>query len=119
MSGNNRWAGTAFREEVVDYLREQGYPDAQRSRPTAVKPSEHMREDLPDLLGVPDLAMMCRTRGEDRSTPLLLARSSAESHGLPFYGYALQRRGRDVEDSYYVTDLSNLVRMLGVINPAS
>ncbi len=119
MSGNNRWAGTAFREEVVDYFREQGYPDAQRSRTTAVKPSEHMREDLPDVLGVPNLALMVRTRGVDLSTPLLLAKSSAESHGLAHFGFVLQRRGRGVEHSYFTTELSNLLSMLSAINAGS
>jgi hypothetical protein len=115
MSGENRWAGSAYRDRVVDYLQASGYVDAERSLSTAVRVSEHLREDLPDIVGVPDLALMCSSSATHVSEPLVLAKSSAEAHGLKFYGYAKDRRGRTASGSYFVTELGCLVDLLDAI----
>jgi hypothetical protein len=98
----NRWRSHAYQAEVSLFLRDWGFLDARPSR----------RDDPGDLAGVPGCVLTVRApeRVELSASLDAVVRAAQASHRAT--GAAiLARRGRPVDESYVVLQLSDFADM--------
>lgn len=105
MTNTNKARGTAFETAVVNYLREHGYPDAERR-------ALHGKHDRGDLIGVP-WAVECKNHSRlDLAGWVAQARAEAVNAGAPVGVVVHKARGRGVADSYVTLTLADFVRLM-------
>ena len=97
--------GTAFERQVADWLKDNGFPDADRSVLRGNK-------DRGDIIG---LACWClelkATRQIDLAGALDEAAREAKNLGTEFYAAVIKRRRKSVAAAYVVMPLKTFVRL--------
>ena len=101
--------GSAFEREVVRYLQEHGFADAERAY-GAGRP-----EDIGDVVGVPGVTVECKAA---RSIDLAAFVDEAERERLnarqPYGVAVVKRRGKSTGQSYVVLSLEAFTRLAAV-----
>jgi hypothetical protein len=99
--------GSRFEVAVVNWLRDNGYPQAARTLAGA-------SEDRGDISGVGHCVLECKCAARiDLAGWLAEARLEAENAGLPRFAVIAKRRGiADVAESYAVLPLWLLAELL-------
>ncbi|KQX68824.1 hypothetical protein ASD06_17150 [Angustibacter sp. Root456] len=104
---SNKAATARFRDDVIDYLRRHGHPEAAR-RPEPKEPTPADRLALPAgsiVLDAPWTILVRNERTMDLSGALTSAAKAAAHDGHQLYGCIQHRRGRSVEDAYVTMPL--------------
>ena len=101
--------GSAFERDVVHYLQEHGFPDAERAY-GAGRP-----EDIGDVVGIPGVCCECKAHAR-----LELAQwvDETERERLnarqPFGVVIAKRRGKSTDNAYVVMSLEAFARFAAV-----
>lgn len=97
--------GTRFEVRVRDYLRENGFPQAERI------PSEGAK-DRGDIAGVPFVLECKATKREDLAEAMKEARKEMENAGKPGFAVVRPSRGRPIEEAFATVPLWLLARLM-------
>lgn len=106
MTNPNKARGTRFENAVRDFLRKEGLPEAHRLASRGPR-------DEGDIGGFEEVAIECKDwKSPDLTLFAELARRKAAHAGKPFGVTVFKRRRRPVGDSYVLTTLDQLARLL-------
>jgi Holliday junction resolvase len=101
--------GSQFERDIAAYLREHGFPDAERAY-GAGRP-----EDIGDVVGIPGITVECKAC---RTIDLAGFVDEAERERLnarqPYAVAIVKRRNKGVDRSYVVMDLEAFSRLMAV-----
>jgi Holliday junction resolvase len=99
--------GSTFERDVVHFLQEHGFPDAERAYGVG-RP-----EDVGDVVGVPGITIECKAT---KSIDLARFVDEAESERLnarqPFGVAIVKRRNKPTSAAYVVMALESFVRLV-------
>ena len=96
-----------FERDVVRYLQEHGFPDAERAY-GAGRP-----EDVGDIAGVPGVTVECKaTKSIDLAGFVDEAERERLNARQPYGVAVVKRRGRSAADSYVVCNLATFARLV-------
>jgi hypothetical protein len=99
--------GSQFERDVVRYLQEHGFPDAERAY-GAGRP-----EDVGDIAGVPGVTVECKaTKSIDLAGFVDEAERERLNARQPYGVAVVKRRGRSAADSYVVCNLATFARLV-------
>lgn len=113
MVTSNKGRGYAFRNEVILYLRDNGFPAARRPPETkSLNYREWVANNCGDILGLPITVNVSAAKSLDISGHLDVAAQQAARAGNELYACISARRARSIEDSYCSMPLSVFVRVL-------
>ena len=102
----SRDKGTRFESEVVDYLKERGFPHAERRALGG-------HRDRGDIAGVPGWMLECKAEQRiDWAGYADEVRRQQEHAGTPNGAAVIKRRGHPVERAYVQLDLATFVRLV-------
>lgn len=105
--------GSIFEAQVVGYLREHGFPQAERRVMGGSR-------DRGDVAGVPDWVMELKaTRALDLAGALREAAVGARHAGVGRYAAVLKRRQHGVADSYVVMPFHLFAELLAQGQPSA
>ena len=111
-SASNRWRTQAFRDQIVLYLKNHGFHQAQgNDRPETEKLSEAIR-GRSDILGLSWALSVRRRQTIDLSGSLVQAGLRALSAGQPLYAAIHHRRGGTIKDAYVTMPLEVFLHVL-------
>jgi hypothetical protein len=101
--------GSAFERDVVGYLREHGFPDAERAY-GAGRP-----EDVGDIAGIPGVTVECKaTKSIDLAGFVDEAEHERLNARQPVAVVVVKRRGKSTAQAYVVMDLVTFARLAAV-----
>jgi Holliday junction resolvase len=107
MTSPQKVKGSAFEREVAAYLRENGFPQADRRYGAGVQ------QDKGDLVGVPDVTIECKNYAKIDLAQFIDEAIVEAGHARTKYGVAvIKRRRRSVADSYVVVTLAQFTELL-------
>lgn len=112
MSASKR-RGTAFETAVVTYLREQGFPFAERRALQGTK-------DRGDVAGIPGWVLECKSEVSVRLA-LYMNELQAElaNDGARWGAAVVKRRGKGIAEAYAVMPLRLLLKLMEMTSDAS
>jgi hypothetical protein len=100
--------GSAFERDVAAYLRDHGFPYAERTM------SNGSHADVGDLTGVPGVVIECKSHASiDLAGFCDEAERERVNAGAQLGVVVVKRRGKGVDQAYMVVPLSAGVRLLG------
>jgi len=106
-----RRIGTAFESAVVNYLRDHGFPHAERR-------TLHGTADRGDSAGVAGWAVECKAvRALDLAGWATEATREAVNARGPWWAVIVKRRGRPVADSYVLLTLATWAEAVAADRP--
>lgn len=102
MTARPQHRGPRFERQVADYIKEQGFPFADRRVKTGAK-------DKGDIGGVPGWVLECKAPGPGKPLNLAQAMNEAEveaaNDGAEWFAAVVNRAGKNVSESYVVLPL--------------
>jgi hypothetical protein len=102
-----RRKGSAFERDVVRYLQDHGFPDAERAY-GAGRP-----EDIGDVVGVPGITVEVKNHARlELASWVDEADRERVNARQPFAVVVAKRRGKSAERSYVVTSLESFARLV-------
>jgi|GEM_PF-339001 len=106
MSNPSKKRGTQFESDVVAFLRQVGFPHAERRALGGI-------HDRGDILGIPGWVLEAKaTRQIDLAGALTEAAAEARNAGARYYAAIVKRRGKPVHQAYAVLPLWALAELL-------
>lgn len=105
MSNPSKRKGSAWEVRVRDYLREQGFPHAERL------PSEGSK-DRGDVSGCPFVIECKATTREELAGAMREAAKEAENAGKPGYAVVRPSRGRSIDQAFATIPLWLLAALM-------
>lgn len=110
---SNKARTLAFRDELVLFLRENGFDEVSRRPELATsKLSDRLRNDPGDILGLPWALAVRRQHQIDLSESVLMAAGKALTAGTRLYATIHHRRDAGIDQSYVTMPLSVFMRVL-------
>lgn len=107
MTSPERRKGSAFENEIVRYLRENGHPFAERAY-GAGRP-----DDRGDIDGLPGWVLEAKChKSLDLAGWANEAEAEAANARAPWWAVIAKRRGKPVDSAYVVMPLSQFARLL-------
>jgi predicted lipoprotein len=102
----SRQKGTIWESQVVDYLKDHGFPYAERRALAGVN-------DKGDLTGIPGLMIECKAeKAIDLAGYMVEVKLQTANAGAHLGFAVVKRRNRSVGDAYAVMPLSVLTELL-------
>lgn len=100
--------GSGFERDAVGYIRENGFPDAERCY-GAGRP-----DDVGDIDGVPGVVIECKNRADMSHLALWVdeAQREADTDGADFGVVIAKRRMKGIDEAYMVMKVRDGVRLL-------
>lgn len=106
MTNPSKQRGTRFETEVVEFLKANGFPDAERR---ALAGSL----DKGDVMNVPDFTLECKNEATMRLAAYMAeAAAEAINAKTPFFAAIVKRRGKGARDAYVVMPLYEVVALI-------
>lgn len=106
MTSSNRLRTLAFRDELVLYLRDQGFDVTRRPDLATSKLSDRLRNDPGDILGLPWALCVRRLATIDLSESVLMAKAKALTAGTVLYAAVHHRRDAGIDQAYVTMPMS-------------
>ena len=107
MTNANKNKGSQWERDVAAYLREHGFPMADRRYGAGVQ------YDKGDLVGVPDFALECKNQRTIDLAGFLDEAIVEAKHARARFGAAIiKRRQRSAKDAYVVMSLEQFVELI-------
>jgi len=99
--------GTAFETLVVNYLRDHGFPHAERRALAGI-------HDLGDITGTPGLVWECKNHQTLKLAEWIEEAETERHNATADFGFVVaKRRGKgQAEDQYAIMNLATLARLL-------
>jgi len=103
----NKAKGSQWERDVAAYLRENGFPMADRRYGAGV------REDKGDLVGVPRFALECKNQASINLAQFLEEALIEAKHAKAQFGAAIiKRRRKATKDAYVVMSLEQFAELI-------
>jgi Holliday junction resolvase len=107
MTSPQKAKGSAYEREVAVYLRDNGFPQADRRYGAGVQ------YDKGDLVGVPDVTIECKNHAKIDLAQFIDEAIVEAGHARTKYGVAvIKRRRHNVAQSYVVMTLEQFTLLL-------
>ena len=107
MTSANKAKGSQWERDVAAYLRENGFPMADRRYGAGV------REDKGDLVGVPRFALECKNQASINLAQFLEEALIEAKHAKAQFGAAIiKRRRKATKDAYVVMSLEQFAELI-------
>ena len=107
MSSVNKAKGSQWERDVVKFLVENGFPDAERRFGAGV------REDKGDIRGVPEMTLECKNhKSIDLAQFVAEAELEAQHNKTRFGAAVIKRRNKSTGEAYVVMSLRQFVLLL-------
>ena len=107
MTSANKAKGSQWERDVAAYLRENGFPQADRRYGAGV------REDKGDLVGVPGFALECKNQASINLAQFLEEALIEAKYAKARFGAAIiKRRRKGTKDAYVVMSLEQFAELI-------
>jgi len=107
MTSANKARGSQWERDVAAYLRDNGFPMADRRYGAGV------REDKGDLVGVPRFALECKNQASINLAQFLEEALIEAKHAKAQFGAAIiKRRRKATKDAYVVMSLEQFAELI-------
>lgn len=107
MTSPQKAKGSQWERDVAAYLRDNGFPEADRRYGAGVQ------QDKGDIVGVPGFALECKNQANINISQFLDEALIEAQHARAKFGAAIiKRRRRNTKDAYVVMSLEQFVELI-------
>lgn len=107
MASPNKAKGSQWERDVVAFLVESGFPDAER------RYGAGMQQDKGDIRGVPGITLECKNQKSINLAQFVEEAEIEAQHNKTKYGAAvIKRRNKSTGEGYVVMSLQQFVQLL-------